>query len=97
MSCYFIAQIRINDEQEYQEYIDRAGAVFRKYRGEYLAVDNNPKILEGTWDYTRTVLIRFDNRDDFDAWYNSGEYREILKHRLRAADCDTILVQGQDE
>lgn len=40
MSCYFIAQIRINDEQE---------------------------------------------------------YREILKHRLQAADCDTILVQGQDE
>jgi uncharacterized protein (DUF1330 family) len=97
MSCYFIAQIRINDEQEYQKYIACAAAVFRKYRGEYLAVDNNPKILEGTWDYTRTVLIRFDNRDDFDAWYNSGEYREILKHRLRSAECDTILIQGLDD
>lgn len=96
MSCYFIAQIRINDQAEYQKYIDKAGEIFKKYKGEYLAVDNAPVVLEGRWDYTRTVLIRFENKTDFDAWYNSDEYREILIHRLNAADCDTILVKGME-
>ncbi len=94
MSCYFIAQIRINDETEYRKYIDKAGEVFRKYKGEYLSVDNAPIVLEGQWNYTRTVLIRFENKDDFDAWYNSDEYQKILAHRLKAADCDTILAEG---
>ena len=94
MSYYLIAQIRINDESEYQEYINGSVEIFEKYHGKYLVVDNEPVLLEGDWNYTRTVLIRFDNRDDFDAWYNSDEYQKILQHRLKAADCDTILVKG---
>jgi len=94
MSYYFIAQIRIKDEIEYQKYLDNADNIFRKYKGEYLSVDNNPQIVEGSWNYTRTVLIRFNNKNDFDEWYNSKDYQDILKHRLKAADCDTILIKG---
>ena len=94
MSYYFIAQIRINDEVAYQEYLDGAGQVFNKYNGKYLAVDDEPLLLEGDWDYTRTVLIEFRSREDFDAWYRSDAYQEILAFRTAAADCDTILIQG---
>jgi uncharacterized protein (DUF1330 family) len=94
MSYYFIAQIRINDETEYQKYIDKSGEVFSKYKGRYLAVDKEPVRLEGNWDYTRTVLITFDNREDFDAWYRSDDYQKILQYRLKAANCDTILIEG---
>ena len=94
MSHYFMASIRIRDDREYQKYIDRAGEIFSQYNGTYLAVDNDPRVLEGEWDYSRAVLIRFDTRDDFEAWYRSDDYQEILKHRLQAADCDTILIEG---
>ncbi len=94
MSYYFIAQIKINDENEYQKYIDKSGDIFRKYNGEYLSVDNEPFILEGKWNYTRTVLIKFKSKTDFEDWYNSDEYQEILKHRLNAANCDTLLIKG---
>ena len=94
MSYYFIAQIRIKDDIEYQKYIDKAGDIFKKYKGEYLSVDNNPKILEGDWNYTRIVLIRFNSISDFNEWYNSADYQNIIKHRLNAADCDTILIKG---
>ena len=94
MSYYFLAQIKINDEAEYQKYIDKAGAIFKKYKGEYLSVDNEPLLLEGEWDYTRSVLIRFDSKNDFMNWYHSDEYQEILAHRLNAANCDTILIKG---
>jgi uncharacterized protein (DUF1330 family) len=94
MCYYFVAQIKIKDELEYQKYIDKAGAIFKKYNGEYLSVDNEPVILEGEWDYTRTVLIKFKSKNDFNDWYNSDEYKAILKHRLKAAKCDTILIKG---
>jgi len=94
MSYYFVAQIRIKDAIEYQKYLDSAGDIFKKYKGEYLSVDNDPKILEGDWDYTRLVLIRFNSYSDFNEWYNSEEYQKILIHKLKAADCDTILVKG---
>ena len=95
MPHYFVAQIKINDTKEYQKYIDKAGAIFKKFKGKYLAVDNNPTVLEGQWEYTRTVLIEFPSKDDFNAWYNSDEYQTIVKHRLKAADCDTILAAGR--
>ncbi len=97
MSYYFIARIRINDELEYQKYIDKSGAVFKKYNGEYLAVENAPLVLEGAFDYSRLVLIRFNSKHDFETWYNSADYQEILKHRLNAAECDTILVKGLND
>lgn len=97
MSYYFVAQIKINNNTDYQKYIDKAGAIFKKYNGQYLAVDNNPVLLEGEWEYTRSVIIQFNNKEDFVNWYYSDEYQNILKHRLKAADCDTILVKGLEK
>jgi len=94
MPCYFIARIKINDTCEYQKYIERSSEIFSRYKGEYLVVENDPVVLEGSWDCTRTILIKFDNTDDFNEWYHSGAYQEILKHRLNAADCNAILAQG---
>jgi len=94
MSYYFIAQIRIDDTVEYQKYLDHAGEIFKRYKGEYLMVENDPVVLEGQWDCTRTVLIRFNNTADFYDWYNSVEYQTILKHRLKGAECNTILAKG---
>ncbi len=95
MSYYFLAHIRIHDEGEYQKYLDRADEVFARYKGTYLAVDKSPEILEGEWGYNRAVVIQFESREDFAEWYNSEDYLEILKFRLKAADCDSILVKGK--
>jgi uncharacterized protein (DUF1330 family) len=95
MDHFFIAQIKINDQNEYEKYIERVDEVFNKFNGEYLAVEDSPKILEGNWKYTRTVLIKFESDEEFNKWYYSDEYQKILKHRLNAADCDSILIKGK--
>ncbi len=97
MSYYFIALIQITDPIEYQKYLDKAGEVFKKYNGKYLVLDDNPMILEGHWDYTRTVVIEFRSKNDFDDWYNSPEYQEILRFRLNASISNAILAKGLDE
>ena len=95
MSYYFMANIRIKDDLEYQKYIDEADEIFAKFKGSYLTVDNIPEVVEGKWDYSRAVLIRFDSKDDFEAWYRSAEYQKILKFRLSASESDTILIRGK--
>lgn len=95
MSVFFIAQIKINDYKEYELYLEKCDEIFSKYNGEYIAVDSNPVVLEGNWDYSRSVIIRFPNESDLRQWYESKEYQEILKHRLKSAKCDTLIVQGK--
>jgi uncharacterized protein (DUF1330 family) len=94
MSYYFIAYIRLDDPKEYEKYLAGTDHVLRKYKGEYLAVDNDPLVLEGQWEYTRAVMIRFENKACFNEWYYSADYQNILKHRLKAAHCGTILIKG---
>ncbi len=94
MAHYFVAQIKINDEITYEKYLEHFDEIFSKYKGEYLAIDESPVLLEGTWNYTKSVLIRFPSKEDFNDWYYSDEYQKILKYRLSAADCDTILLEG---
>ena len=96
MACYFSANIRINNRDEYQKYLDSVDAVFSKFKGKYLAVDSSPVVLEGKRRYTKSVLIEFKNKQEFEKWYYSDDYQMILKHRLSAADCDTILIEGVD-
>jgi uncharacterized protein (DUF1330 family) len=94
MAHYFVAQISIEDQDEYEKYLDKVDEIFSRYKGEYLAVDESPTLLEGEWNYTKSVLIKFNSKQDFEEWYFSDEYQKILKHRLNAARCDTILIEG---
>jgi uncharacterized protein (DUF1330 family) len=94
MTHFFVAQIKINDPVEYDKYLERFDEIFSRYKGEYLAIDESPTLLEGNWNYTKSVLIKFNSKKDFEDWYYSKEYQTILKHRLNAAKCDTILLEG---
>ena len=93
---YFVAQIKIHNYQEYEKYLDRFDDIFSRYKGEYLAIDETPTLLEGEWNYTKSVLIKFNSKKDFEDWYYSGEYQNILKYRLNASKSDTILIEGVD-
>ena len=94
MTHYFVAQIKIHDQDEYNKYLDKFDDIFSKYKGEYLAIDESPVLLEGDWNYTKSVLIKFNSKKEFEDWYYSEDYQKILKHRLNAAECDTILLEG---
>ena len=95
MKYYFVANIKINDPDEYQKYLNEADEIFSKYNGKYLALDDSPLVLEGKWDYSRVVIIEFQSKSEFNKWYKSKDYQRILEYRLGAADCDTILIKGR--
>ena len=96
MKHYFVAQIRIDDPEEYEKYLENFDDIFSRFNGEYLAIDESPTILEGSWDYTKSVLVKFNSKKEFEEWYYSEDYQRILKHRLNSSKCDTILIEGVD-
>ena len=96
MKHYFLAQIKVNDPGEYDKYLEQVDEIFSKYNGEYLSIDESPALLEGDWNYSKFVLIKFNSKQDFKDWYYSNDYQKVLKHRLKAAKCDTILIKGLD-
>jgi uncharacterized protein (DUF1330 family) len=95
MKCFFIAQINIHDQAEYDEYLAGFDQVFDRFRGEVLAVDDNSTTLEGNWPYRRTVLIQFPDKREALRWYHSTDYQKLAKHRWQAASANIVLVEGE--
>lgn len=94
--CYLLAQITIHDKQEYQKYLDGFDEIFARYDARVLAVENDNKVLEGSWPYPRTVLIQFASETEARRWYDSPEYQKLMLHRQRASDSNIILINGRE-
>ena len=90
-----VAQINIADRDEYRQYEAGFGEIFRKYEGKSAGFSESPEILEGEWDYTRTVVIRFESREAAHAWYYSPEYQELAKHRWAGSEANIVLIDGR--
>jgi uncharacterized protein (DUF1330 family) len=54
MSSYFVAQINVHNYQEYEKYLESFDDIFSRYKGEYLAIDESPTLLEGEWQNPST-------------------------------------------
>ncbi len=97
MSTYFVARITIHDREGYDRYLEGFDGVFARFRGEVLAVDDSPLLLEGEWSCTRTVVMRFPDQEEALRWYRSAEYQALAQHRHAAAAADIVLVEGYAE
>lgn len=97
MSVYFIALIDIHDPARYETYLAGFDEVFERFRGEVVAVEDEPRVLEGDWPAGRTVLIRFPSEQDLRAWYESPEYQRLAEHRRAASTASVAIVTGWDQ
>lgn len=94
MACYLIAQINVHDRQGYKQYLDGFDEVFKNYKGIIMAADESPTVLEGGWQYPRTVLMRFQDVAEAMRWYHSPEYQTLAQVRQRSSDSNIVLVKG---
>ena len=70
--------------------------VFETFQGEVIAVEDNPRVLEGKWPTGRTVLIRFPNDQVVRTWYESPEYQRLAWYRQEASIASVAIVTGRD-
>ncbi len=94
MAAYMVFHNRVDDADKMQEYIPKALETMAPYKPEVVILDEQSEVLEGTPPWPRTVVIKFDSREDAMAWYNSSAYREVLPLRLAATEGFGVLVDG---
>ena len=96
MTVYIIARFKIHDRAGYNRYEKNFMEIFELFSGALLSVDEEPTVLQGEFDFTRSVLIEFPSAEQAMAWMTSSEYKEIAKHRLAASIGDVIMVKKRE-
>jgi uncharacterized protein (DUF1330 family) len=94
MTVYIIAAFTIHDRSEYNKYESGFAEVFAKFDGKMLSVDEDPMVLSGDWQATRSVIIEFPSQQSALAWMTSDEYEAIAKHRNAGSTVTSLLVKG---
>jgi len=94
MSTWFVAQLEIRDRERYSQYEAGFLEIFQQYDGRLVAVDEAPRVVEGDWPWTRTVMLEFPDDDAARRWYDSPEYQELVKHRHAASSGNAVLLTG---
>ena len=95
MSAYVVAQIRIDDLDEYQLYLDSFYPSFERHGGELLATTrNSTEVMEGEWAYPSTVILKFPSLEAAHAWHADPEYVTVAAHRHKAAKTNLVIVEG---
>jgi uncharacterized protein (DUF1330 family) len=68
--------------------------MMKKFKGRVLAADEDPRVVEGSWDREKVVLLEFPDEPSFREWAESPEYLEIAKDRKAGSDAVILLVKG---
>ena len=94
MSGFAIFNIDIKRPKEYKEYVEKVKPIAERYGGEYIIRGGESTIVEGSWAYPRTVVIKFPSYEKALEWYNSEEYKPIKKIRLDNSVANGIIIKG---
>ena len=94
MPVYAVAQLTITDRTVYDRYQARFMDVMKRFQGRVLAADEHPKVIEGTWDREKVVLLSFPDEAAFHNWADSPAYLEIAKDRKAGSTAVILLVKG---
>ncbi|MEO0367223.1 MAG: DUF1330 domain-containing protein [Pseudomonadota bacterium] len=97
MTVYVISQISIFNREEYDLYASKFMDVFEQFNGKMLSVDDEPKVIAGHFEASRSILIEFPDKEEAYAWMTSPAYQEIAKHRDAGATLNTILVKALND
>lgn len=93
--AFVIVQIAIDDRDKYHQY-EVAGhlEIFDEFGGKLVSVDEDVDIVEGSWPFTRTVLIEFPSKQQARAWYESDEYQAVVGLRHDSATSNLVISTG---
>jgi uncharacterized protein (DUF1330 family) len=94
MSVYVIVQGKVEDRGLLDQYVAKAGPTIKSHQGRTIAFDEQPEVIEGDMEYSRTVIVEFPSMKAFRAWYDSPEYQQILPLRLKATRGTLIVTKG---
>ena len=93
---YVVANIRVTDQDKFQEFSGMAGPAIKKYGGIVLARSPDADRLEG--DVSGIVMmIEFESKEAAYTFYHSEEYQAAKAVREECSDTDFMIIEGVSE
>ena len=97
MPAYIIADVDVSDPERYKGYMKLSPGAVAAAGGQFIVRGGNPQALEGDWQPSRVVVLRFDTLEQARALYDSPPYREAREARAGATSkFNMILVEGYE-
>ena len=93
---YVVANIRVRDQEKFQQFSGMAGPAIQKYGGKVLARGAVADRLEGDVDGI-VMMIEFESKDAASTFYHSEEYQAAKIVREECADTDLMIAEGVAE
>lgn len=94
--CYVLANLVINDADEYRQYEKGFFSILKRFGGEFITYDDNSVTLEGTTPPEgRLILFKFPSKDVAQTWYDDPDYQALSEHRRAGTTLKCLtLVNG---
>lgn len=93
-SGYIIAWVDVTDPQQYEEYKRWSSAAIQAHGAEICVRGGRVETLEGDWQPSRIVVLKFPSFEAARAFHDSPEYRRAREARTGAAVMRMICVEG---
>jgi uncharacterized protein (DUF1330 family) len=95
MTAYVITDAKVSDVEKYEGYKALTPAAIAAAGGEFLVRGGDHVVLEGNWNPTRVVMLKFASIDAAKAFYDGELYRAARAKRAGATEFfNMIVVQG---
>ena len=90
---YVVANIRVTDQDKFQQFSGMAGPAIKKYGGKVLARGPGADRLEG--DVSGIVMmIEFESKEAAETFYFSDDYQAAKAIRDTGCDTDLMIIEG---
>jgi uncharacterized protein (DUF1330 family) len=93
-SAYIIANVEVTNPEQYEEYKKFSTIAMKAHGAEVCIRGGAVEVLEGDWEPSRFVMLKFPSLDQARAFYHSAEYSTAREKRAGAAIMRMVLVEG---
>jgi len=96
MPVYIVNAYDIHDFDTFKNYPPQVRPLLQKYGAKVLAMETNPKALEGT-PRTMNAIIEFPSEEAVDRFYNDPAYQAFIDLRHKSTSNTTMIMLKQFE
>jgi uncharacterized protein (DUF1330 family) len=93
-SAYIIANVDVTNPEQYEEYKKLSTIAMKAHGAEVCIRGGKVQVLEGDWNPSRFVMLKFPSVDAAKAFNDSVEYAAARQARQGAAVMRMLIVEG---
>ena len=93
-AAYIIANVDVTNAEQYEGYKKLSTIAMKAHGAELCVRGGKVEVLEGDWNPSRLVVMKFPSMEKARAFYDSVEYEAAKQARQGAAVMRMIVVDG---